>query len=48
MGALVAMGCGIFAIQLLLRAVQRKRLYDFSLYLVGLGIVTFLFFGKMP
>ena len=47
-GTLTAMGFGIFAIKMISRLVAKRKLYFFSIYLVLLGIMTLLFFGKMP
>lgn len=45
-GSLIAMGVGLWAIQMVLQTVEKRRLSFFSLYLLGMGLVTlFLFRG---
>lgn len=45
-GGGVAVFFGIFAIQMIQRLVEKKKLYFFSVYLLGLGLATFFYFGK--
>ena len=45
-GILMALVFGLFAIQVIRRLVEKRKLYFFSLYLVIVGALTFLFFGK--